>query len=166
MNREDFDKLVEDTVKATADLLIAKGDEYAGDADRLANFKRNAIKNGQTVLETWQTYWGKHIDSINTYMARVKDKAVFISLQFTAEDYATLLERLPTPGAQSISDKEKKVAVLDPAKFKKRINENLPVAMRLVDSELSEPIEGRFHDNINYSYLCIALLKELREIGA
>lgn len=156
MNRADFDKLVLETQKVTGDLLIAKGAEYAGDGDRLINFKRNAIKNGQTVLETWQTYWGKHVDSINTYMARVKDRAVHYALvEVVEEDLA----------ARVADDGVKRHKATDPVEFRKRIDRLLPMAMRTVDSELSEAIEGRFHDNMNYSILCIALLKELREVS-
>lgn len=153
MNRENFDKLVEETMKATAALLIAKGAEYAGDADRLINFKRNAIKNGQTVLETWQTYWGKHIDSINSYMARVKADAVNRALYAEVQ----LAGELSKKGEMYIPDE---------VRFKARINESVPAAMKAVDAALSEPIEGRFHDNINYSVLCLALIKELRDAGA
>lgn len=164
MNRADFDQLVAETVKATADLLIAKGAEYAGDGDRLMNFKRNAIKNGQSVLEVWATYWGKHIDAINTYMVRVKDEALYLSLQEVTFDFERLKEQLPLPTARSISDKEKMKDVINPARFRERLNAALPSAMRTIDAQLSEPIEGRFHDNINYSYLVLGLLKELREV--
>ena len=162
MDRATFDALVEDTVEKTANLLIAKGAEYAGDVDRLANFKRNAAKNQQTVLETWQTYWGKHIDSINTYMARVKNHAVELALFELFEIHQDLISRLPMPGALSISDHEKLAVLADPVAFAKLVDHKLPTAMKEIDSTLSEPIEGRFHDNINYSFLCLALLKEVR----
>lgn len=165
MNRSDFDALVQNTVAATADILVKKGAEYAGDADRLINFKRNAAKNGQTVLETWQTYWGKHVDSINSYMARVKDEAVYLALQVTVEEYTALLERLPLPGARSISDMAKMREAISPETFRDRVNAALPDAILKVEATLSEPIEGRFHDNMNYSYLAIAILRELREDG-
>lgn len=162
MKREEFDALTEKTVERTAKLLISKGAEYAGDGDRLANFKRNAEKNGQTVLECWQIYWGKHIDSINSYMLRVKDRAVQLALKGVVEEAMELDSRLPTVGARSISDLERIKAVTNPVTFRQQINNALPQAMREIEETLSEPIEGRFDDNINYSILCQAILKELR----
>lgn len=153
MNRQEFDKLVEETMAATAKLLIAKGAEYAGDADRLLNFKRNAIKNHQTVLETWQTYWGKHIDSINTYMARVKARAIEIALK----------DEVARAAALNANGEEYQPRA---DRFEYHVNLVLSYAMKEIDAELSEPVEGRFHDNINYSILCIALLKEIREQGS
>lgn len=165
MNKTDFDALVAETLKVTTDLLVAKGEEYAGDADRLANFKRNALRNGQTVLETWMAYWNKHIDSIHTYMARTKDEATYLALQETVESFKALEEVLPLPSARSISDRARMRSALSPATFRCRINNAFPDAMRTIDGQLSEPIEGRFHDNINYSFLCLALIKEIRELS-
>lgn len=161
MNRADFDALVAATVARTADLLVKKGDEYTGEADRLANFKRNAAKNGQTVLDCWMVYWGKHVDSINTYMARVKDEAVKLALQDYGRAVAELISsqrRAPV----SISDEEKIDALADPAHFRHAVNTLLPVALDRINKQLTEPIEGRFDDNINYSILCQAILAELR----
>jgi hypothetical protein len=153
MNRADFDKLVSDTVKVTADLLIAKGAEYAGDGDRLANFKRNAARNGQTVLETWMTYWNKHIDSIHTYMARVKDRATELALQEIIETDKIAIET---------NNGELRRENASAQRFRNKVNECLPSAMREIEAQLSEGIEGRFHDNINYSFLCLGILKELK----
>lgn len=153
MNRSDFDALVDETVKRTAGLLIAKGAEYAGDGDRLINFKRNAAKNGQTVLECWQVYWGKHIDSINSYMLRIKDRAVELALQEVVEEASSDRAQM---------DPAIRKAAISPERFRERINKAVPHAMREIELTLSEPIEGRFDDNINYSFLCQAILKELR----
>lgn len=154
MNRADFDKLVADTMATTGELLIKKGAEYAGDADRLANFKRNAAKNGQTILETWQTYWGKHVDSVNSYMARVKAEAVRLALD----------ARVCGAFRQGMNSEQLSREVwTDPESFRQVVNAYLPNAMKIVDSTLSEPIEGRFDDNINYSILAKAILSELRQ---
>ena len=42
MKHADFTTLVHDTHSRTIELLIVKGGEYAGDDDRLSNFKRGA----------------------------------------------------------------------------------------------------------------------------
>lgn len=160
MNSADFDKIVKNTMGRTSELLIKKGAEYAGDEDRLANFKRNAAKNGQTVLETWQTYWGKHIDSINSFMARVKDEAVRLALVECLGSFEGALsapEQLPTEEALT--------RYSNPTIFRKRVEKHLPAAIRNVEAKLSEAIEGRFDDNINYSLLCLGILTELRDQG-
>ena len=51
----------------------------------------------------------------------------------------------------------------DVDRFKTWVEAKLPEAMQNIDAKLSEPIEGRFHDVINYCYLGLALIKETRE---
>lgn len=145
MNRTTFDKLVGDTVKATADLMVSKGAEYAGDSDRLINFKRNAEKQGTTPLQIWKQYIGKHIDSLDTYFHRVHDRAIEIALSRAVCDFTTNQEHPPADV------------------FRRYIHEAMPGAMEDIDRALSEPIEGRFHDIINYCYLGLALVKETRD---
>jgi hypothetical protein len=156
MDQATLNKIVADHVAKTADLLVKKNAEYAGSADCLANFKRNATKNSQTVLDTWAVYWGKHIDSINTYITRVKDTAVRMAL-------ADVVRRAQAGKPTVESDKAAWAAVTDPASFRAAVDRYLPEAVVMVDAKLSEPIEGRFDDNINYSFLCMAILQELRE---
>ena len=103
MDNKDFQIIVNNTVKATAELLIVKGEEYAGSADRLANFKRGAQLTGKTPLQTALVYAAKHYDSICTFI------------------------RKDATGKQQV---------------------------------LSEPIEGRFDDLINYCILMKALVIE------
>ena len=107
MNQTGFQIVVDNTIKATAQLLITKGEEYAGSADRLANFKRGANLTGTTPLQTALIYASKHYDSICTYI------------------------RKEASGTPQI---------------------------------LSEPIEGRFDDLINYCILMKALVIESRNI--
>lgn len=106
MKQSDFNILVEDTIKSTANLLIMKGEEYAGTKDRLSNFKRGAELTGTTPLQTALIYASKHYDSICTYIR--KDAA----------------------GFQQV---------------------------------LSEPIEGRFDDLINYCILMKAIVAEMQK---
>lgn len=151
MNREDFDKLVEEVMSVTGDLLISKGAEYAGNADRLANFKRNAEKNGQLITEVWKTYYGKHADAIDSYFARVHDKNLENMVATFCKDHVEGTKRgvvFDYPTADSI---------------KLELKGGLTQAMRQINETLSEPIEGRFHDVINYSILCIAILRELKD---
>jgi hypothetical protein len=105
VNTEDFDRLVQETVHETADLLMSKGAEYAGNhADRLANFKRGSARVGVHPLQVLWIYAAKHIDSIETYIRTV------------------------SAGGQP---------------------------------KLSEPIEGRFNDLINYCLLAKGIVADL-----
>ena len=103
MNQEDFKRLVEQTVQDTSAILIAKGEEYAGSQDRLANFKRGATLTGITPLQCCFVYMSKHYDSISTFVK--KDAQGF-------------------------------------------------------EQKLSEPIEGRLDDMINYCFLMKGLIQE------
>lgn len=103
MNQQDFEVVVLDTITEIQKLLRVKGGEYAGSADRLANFKRGAALTGVTPLQCLFIYMSKHYDSVSTYVR--KDAA----------------------GVAQV---------------------------------LSEPIEGRLDDIINYCLLAKAIIKE------
>lgn len=103
MDQKRFQELFAETVAKLENLLVVKGGEYAGSEDRLANFKRNAERQGVNPLAILDIYMSKHWDSWTTYVRNV------------------------------IAGKEQK---------------------------LSEPIEGRLHDIINYCILATALIEE------
>lgn len=62
-----YNAIVEETVKAIHQLSTVKGGEYAGDADRLANFRRNAEALGVPMTTIWAVYAAKHFDAIMQY---------------------------------------------------------------------------------------------------
>lgn len=68
----EYDKIVEQTVAEIKKLSTLKGGEYAGDVDRLANFRRNAGALGLSMEQVWAVYAGKHWDAIQQF---VKDIA-------------------------------------------------------------------------------------------
>lgn len=105
MNQQEFQTVVDSTIVSTANLLVSKGEEYAGSADRLANFKRGANLTGTTPLQTALIYASKHYDSVCTYIKK-----------------------------DALGEIQK----------------------------LSEPIEGRFDDLINYCILMKAIVIESR----
>ena len=70
MKNKDFVELVERTQRTTSALLIAKGQEYSGDSDRLSNFKRGATNTGMTPLQVCFIYMSKHYDSLATYVKK------------------------------------------------------------------------------------------------
>lgn len=62
-----YDSLVNQTVSNIKQLSTLKGGEYAGDDDRLANFRRNGLALGIPMEITWAVYAGKHWDAIQQY---------------------------------------------------------------------------------------------------
>lgn len=63
-----YDALVEETVANLKKLGQLKGGEYAGDTDRLANFRRNAEPLGLPMEAVWHTYAMKHVDAVTQYI--------------------------------------------------------------------------------------------------
>lgn len=68
MNQQEFNVVVEETMRDTLQLLLVKGGEYAGSADRLANFKRGANLVGINPLSILFVYLSKHYDAVATYV--------------------------------------------------------------------------------------------------
>lgn len=62
-----FEQLVAETVQQINSLSKLKGGEYAGDDDRLANFRRNATAAETTMEFVWRVYASKHWDAIMQY---------------------------------------------------------------------------------------------------
>jgi len=71
-SHEAYAKLVEQTVEQIETLSRLKGGEYAGDTDRLANFRRNAAALGLNLEDVWAVYAGKHWDAIQQYVRDVR----------------------------------------------------------------------------------------------
>ena len=62
-----YNKLVEDTFTQIKTLSALKGGEYAGDGDRLANFRRNGADQDLPMETIWRVYAAKHWDAIGQY---------------------------------------------------------------------------------------------------
>lgn len=62
-----FNEIVAETVQEINKLSTLKGGEYAGDLDRLANFRRNADQAETTMEFIWRIYASKHWDAIMQY---------------------------------------------------------------------------------------------------
>ena len=71
-NFEEYNRIVDETWNKVHQLSHLKGGEYAGDKDRLANFRRNAEALGLSMETVWAVYAAKHWDAI---MQFVKDVA-------------------------------------------------------------------------------------------
>lgn len=68
MQQQQFEALIKRIHKETMELHAAKGREYAGDADRLAHFKRGAALTGVDPLTVLFIYMSKHYDALSTYI--------------------------------------------------------------------------------------------------
>jgi len=64
----EYDALVDDTIKKIKELGVLKGGEYAGDDDRLANFRRNGFDQDLPMETIWRVYAAKHWDAIGQYI--------------------------------------------------------------------------------------------------
>lgn len=62
-----YDQMVKETVDKIVELGVKKGGEYAGDVDRLANFRRNGDAAGVPMELIWRIYVSKHWDAIMQY---------------------------------------------------------------------------------------------------
>jgi len=59
-----YNRLLKETFGEILKLSELKGGEYAGDDDRLANFRRNATALGLLPEQVWAVYCAKHWDAI------------------------------------------------------------------------------------------------------
>lgn len=64
----ELDAIFDETVAAMRSLATVKGQEYAGDVDRLENFRRNGEHLCLPMETIWRVYAGKHWDALTTYI--------------------------------------------------------------------------------------------------
>jgi hypothetical protein len=63
----EYNQIMNDTFLELKKLSELKGGEYAGDGDRLANFRRNAEQADTTMEFVWRIYAAKHWDALMQY---------------------------------------------------------------------------------------------------
>lgn len=68
MTFNEFDELMEATYQKLLAMRASKGRDYAGNDDRLANFKRHAEQVDIDPLKIWAVYYNKHHDAIMTFV--------------------------------------------------------------------------------------------------
>lgn len=61
MNKKE---IIEDLFSECLETMNSKGAAYAGTADILANFRRNAKRLGLAPAQVWLVYYAKHVDTI------------------------------------------------------------------------------------------------------
>jgi hypothetical protein len=89
-----YDKIVAETWDTINELGKKKGGEYAGDHDRLENFKRNGARLNLPKEIIWAVYAGKHWDAITQYCADVhagKNRSRMESLKGRCDDLIVYL---------------------------------------------------------------------------
>lgn len=67
-SHERYNEIIEQTIAEIKKLGTLKGGEYAGDQDRLANFRRNGENLGLPMETIWAVYAGKHWDAVMQYI--------------------------------------------------------------------------------------------------
>jgi len=70
---ERYNEIVNDVVNQIKELSEKKGGEYAGDVDRLANFRRNAKNLDLNMEDIWSVYAAKHWDAIQQYVKDLRN---------------------------------------------------------------------------------------------
>lgn len=75
MTTEDFQtKVVEPLVAEIQHIFVTKGSDYAGDDDRLNNFKSIALRLGISPVKVAGVYLYKHLDAMETWFRTGKLK--------------------------------------------------------------------------------------------
>lgn len=108
-----YNKLLAETIETITELGAKKGGEYAGDKDRLANFRRNGERLNLPMETVWAVYAAKHWDAIMQYVADLNADRMrprMESLESRCDDLivylilfkAMLLERHP-PADEGVS---------------------------------------------------------------
>ena len=67
-SHDKYQEIVESTIENINRLGKLKGGEYAGDTDRLANFRRNGDNLGLPMEVIWAVYAAKHWDAVLQYI--------------------------------------------------------------------------------------------------
>lgn len=68
ISHDEYQDIVESTIEAINRLSKLKGGEYAGDLDRLANFRRNGQTLGLPMEVIWAIYYNKHHDAVMQFV--------------------------------------------------------------------------------------------------
>jgi hypothetical protein len=68
MNRNELNKIFEETVQECRDILFSKNMEYSKNENSLENFDSGAKIAEISVLKVWYIYFHKHLNSLETYI--------------------------------------------------------------------------------------------------
>lgn len=82
MQNKEFDKVLKRRIALIRKILQQKGDEYAGDKDRLHNFKRAAEIDETTPEAALKGMWLKQLVSVLDIIKKITDENKKIGLNF------------------------------------------------------------------------------------
>lgn len=68
MERKYFTARLKEYFESILKLNETKGNDYSGNEDVFANFKRNVQRLGLEPYEVWSVYFFKHLDAIETWL--------------------------------------------------------------------------------------------------
>lgn len=68
----EYQTLMDATFEKCRELGVKKGGEYAGDDDRLANFRRNGLSLNLPMEVIWGVYAAKHWDALMQYITDLR----------------------------------------------------------------------------------------------
>ena len=120
-SHEAWNKLLKTSLEEIEKLSALKGGEYAGDTDRLANFRRNAQNLGLPMETVWAVYAAKHWDAIQQYVQDIntgKDRVRLESITGRVDDllvYLLLFKAILAEGALKSATAEEMPNVMPPA---------------------------------------------------
>lgn len=72
-SHERFSELIDETVDKIYSLVNLKGAEYAGDVDRLANFRKQSEELDLTMEQIWSVYASKHWSAVTQYIKDISN---------------------------------------------------------------------------------------------
>lgn len=72
-SHKEYAEIIDETVEQIKKLSKLKGGEYAGDVDRLANFRRNGETLDLPMETIWAVYYNKHHDAVMQYIQDLKN---------------------------------------------------------------------------------------------
>lgn len=75
ITKDRFKGVVNGVFESIVKLTATKGEEYSGDEDQLANFKRSAKEAGISPEQAWLVFFNKHADAIKSYIRTGKEKS-------------------------------------------------------------------------------------------
>lgn len=102
MNREEFNKHVDQLLDGCKSILGTKGEDYSyADTDRLSNFKETAKEIEQSKYTIWYVYFNKGMSAIRRYIYKgaVESENIHARIK-DAINYLILLDALITEDEQ------------------------------------------------------------------
>ena len=72
ITREELNRIFEEVINNSRDVMFSKNREYSRDTNALDNFDTSSEEAGITPLQAWAVFFRKHLNSILTYVREGK----------------------------------------------------------------------------------------------